>query len=191
MTNVPLARIDLKDRRFSLSYPPDDEDLRWSIATVGIVQPVILLDRTPRIPVAGWRRLRCARELRLREVPAIIVDGAGELTIFLRLVLPLSTSALATIGLFLILDYWNDWYHAMLYMSDYKKFPLQYMLYNLLSASEAIARLSRTASISVVEVPSRAVRMAMTVVATGPILLVYPFVQRYFVKGVTLGAVKG
>lgn len=119
------------------------------------------------------------------------IDGAGELTIFLRLVLPLSTSALATIGLFLILDYWNDWYHAMLYMSDYKKFPLQYMLYNLLSASEAIARLSRTASISVVEVPSRAVRMAMTVVATGPILLVYPFVQRYFVKGVTLGAVKG
>ncbi len=83
MTNVPLARIDLKDRRFSLSYPPDDQDLRWSIATVGIVQPVILLDRTPRIPVAGWRRLRCARELRLREVPAIIVD-LDEKTALLR-----------------------------------------------------------------------------------------------------------
>ncbi|OPY02030.1 MAG: putative chromosome-partitioning protein ParB [Syntrophorhabdus sp. PtaB.Bin184] len=83
MTNVPLARIDLKDRRFSLSYPPGDEDLRWSIATVGIVQPVILLDRTPCIPVAGWRRLRCARELHLREVPAIIVD-LDEKTALLR-----------------------------------------------------------------------------------------------------------
>lgn len=119
------------------------------------------------------------------------IDGAGEMTIFWRLVLPLSTSALATIGLFLVLDYWNDWYNAMLYISDYKKFPLQYMLYNLLSASEALSRLSRTANLTVVQVPSRAVRMAMTVIATGPILLVYPFVQRYFVKGVTLGAVKG
>lgn len=119
------------------------------------------------------------------------IDGAGEMTIFIRLVLPLSTSSLATIGLFLVLDYWNDWYNAMLYISDYKKFPLQYMLYNMLSASEALARLSKTANVNAVEVPSRAVRMAMTVVATGPILLVYPFVQRFFVKGVTLGAVKG
>ena len=119
------------------------------------------------------------------------IDGASELTIFVRLVLPLSTSALATIGLFLVLDYWNDWYHAMLYISDYKKYPLQYMLYNMLSTSEAISRISKMASVSVVDVPSRAMRMAMTVVATGPILLVYPFVQRFFVKGVTLGAVKG
>lgn len=119
------------------------------------------------------------------------IDGAGEMMIYLRLVLPLSTSAFATIGLFLILDYWNDWYHAMLYITDYKKFPLQYMLYNLLQTTEALSRISKNANISVVEVPSNAVRMAMTVVATGPILLVYPFVQRFFVKGVTLGAVKG
>lgn len=119
------------------------------------------------------------------------IDGANELVIYLRLVIPLSTSALATIGLFLMLDYWNDWYHAMLYVSDHKKYPLQYMLFNLLSTTEALSRLSKTANVSVVEVPSRAVRMAMTVVATGPILLAYPFVQRFFVKGVTLGAVKG
>jgi len=74
MTDVPLSRINLKDRRFSLSYPPGDEDLRWSITAVGIVQPVILLDRTPYVPVIGWRRLRCARELRMRSVPALIVD---------------------------------------------------------------------------------------------------------------------
>ena len=114
------------------------------------------------------------------------IDGAGEMTIYLRLVIPLSTSAFATIGLFLILDYWNDWYHTMLYISDYKKFPLQYMLYNMLQTTEALSRISKNANISVVEVPTRAVRMAMTVVATGPILLVYPFVQRFFVKGVTL-----
>jgi ParB-like chromosome segregation protein Spo0J len=74
MTDVPLSRINLKDGRFSLSYPPGDEDLRWSITAVGIVQPVILLDRTPYVPVIGWRRLRCARELRMRSVPALIVD---------------------------------------------------------------------------------------------------------------------
>lgn len=74
MTDVPLSRIDFKDRRFCLSYPPGDENLLWSIASVGIVQPIVLLDRAPYIAVGGWRRLRCARELRLRKVPALIVD---------------------------------------------------------------------------------------------------------------------
>jgi putative aldouronate transport system permease protein len=119
------------------------------------------------------------------------MDGAHEFVIFTRLILPLSTPALATIGLFLILDYWNDWYHAMLYIADRDKFPLQYMLYNMLSASEALARISSRSNVSMVQMPSNATRMAMTVIATGPIVLVYPFVQKYFVKGITLGAVKG
>jgi putative aldouronate transport system permease protein len=119
------------------------------------------------------------------------IDGAGHFRILFQLVIPLSTSALATIGLFFILDYWNDWYHAMLYISDYKKYPLQYMLYNLLSASEAYSRISRASSVAMVDMPSRSLKLSMTVIATGPVLLAYPFVQKYFVKGVTLGAVKG
>ncbi|OPJ63379.1 carbohydrate ABC transporter permease [Clostridium oryzae] len=119
------------------------------------------------------------------------IDGAGDFTIFLKLILPLSKAGLATIGLFIALDYWNDWYNAMLYMSDYKKFPLQYMLYNMLSSTEAMSRISSASSISMRDLPSQSLKLAMAVIATGPIILVYPFVQKYFVKGITVGAVKG
>ncbi len=74
MTNVPLSKIDLRDRRFSISYPGRDEKLLWSMGSIGMVQPVILLDRAPFIPVAGLKRLRCARELRLKTVKALIMD---------------------------------------------------------------------------------------------------------------------
>lgn len=119
------------------------------------------------------------------------IDGAGDFTIFIKLILPLSKAALATIGLFIALDYWNDWYNAMLYITEVKKFPLQYMLYNMLSSSEAISRISSAASIPAGDMPSQSLKLAMSVVATGPIILVYPFVQKYFVKGITVGAVKG
>ncbi len=74
MMDIPLSRIDLRDRRFSLSYPRDDGRLRWSVATVGIIQPVILLDRTPYVPITGWRRLESARALGMKTVPALIAD---------------------------------------------------------------------------------------------------------------------
>lgn len=74
MTNVQLSKIDLKDRRFSISYPGRDEKLLWSMGAMGMIQPVILLDRAPFIPVAGLKRLLCARELRLKAVKAIIMD---------------------------------------------------------------------------------------------------------------------
>jgi len=120
------------------------------------------------------------------------IDGASEYMIFFRLILPLSTASLATVGLFLALDYWNNWYNAMLYISKPDMYPLQYMLYNMMSAADAIARLSQhNTEMRAVDAPTRSLRMAMTVVATGPIILAYPFVQKYFVKGVTLGAVKG
>lgn len=119
------------------------------------------------------------------------IDGAGDFTIFIKLILPLSKAGLATIGLFYALDYWNDWYNAMLYISDYKRYPLQYMLYQMLSASDALSRISSMSSVSMSAIPSRALKLAMAVVATGPIVLVYPFIQKYFVKGITVGAVKG
>jgi putative aldouronate transport system permease protein len=119
------------------------------------------------------------------------MDGASDFVIFLKLVIPLSTAALATIGLFIALDYWNDWYNAMLYMTDYRKFPLQYMLYNLLSSQEALTRISSLSSVAIMDIPAQSLKLAMAVVATGPIILAYPFVQKYFVKGITVGAVKG
>ncbi|HAB60331.1 MAG TPA: sugar ABC transporter permease [Lachnospiraceae bacterium] len=119
------------------------------------------------------------------------IDGAGEFRIFKSIILPLLKSGLATIGLFLALGYWNDWYNAMLFMNTAEKYPLQYMLYDLLQRTQALARIASQAGIQVENMPSNTLKLAMAVVATGPIILVYPFVQKYFVKGITIGSVKG
>lgn len=119
------------------------------------------------------------------------IDGAGEYRTFFQIILPLLKSGMATIGLFLALGYWNDWYNAMLYINTDEKYPLQYMLYNLMQQTQALARIASQADIVVADLPSNSLKMAMAVVATGPIVLVYPFVQKYFVKGVTIGSVKG
>lgn len=119
------------------------------------------------------------------------IEGAGEFTIFFRLVLPLLKPALATIGLFLALDYWNDWYNAMLYITERTLYPLQYLLYAMLSETDAMSRIANSTGIPMGLLPSQSLKMAMTIVATGPIILVYPMVQKYFIKGITVGAVKG
>lgn len=119
------------------------------------------------------------------------IDGAGEYRIFFQIILPLLKSGMATIGLFLALGYWNDWYNAMLYINTDTKYPLQYMLYNLLQQTQALVRIASQAGIPVQNLPSNSLKMAMAVVATGPIILIYPFVQKYFVKGITIGSVKG
>lgn len=119
------------------------------------------------------------------------IDGAGEFRTFFSVILPLLKSGMATIGLFLALGYWNDWYNAMLYMNDESKYPLQYMLYSLMQKTQAMASIASQANISMADMPSSSLKLAMAVVATGPIVLVYPFVQKYFVKGVTVGSVKG
>lgn len=122
------------------------------------------------------------------------IDGANDFVIFIRLVLPLLKPALATVGLFLALAYWNEWYNCMLYVTDRTKFTLQYYLYNLLNSQEELQRMaSRGVSldISYYTQPTETMKLAMTCIVTGPIVLLYPFVQRYFVKGITIGAVKG
>lgn len=119
------------------------------------------------------------------------LDGAGEFTIFVKIILPLSKAGLATIGLFMALHYWNDWYNAMLYINDADKYPLQYMLYDLLNQAQSLSRIAAQSGIQVENLPTNTIKLAMAVVATGPILLLYPFVQKYFVKGITVGSVKG
>jgi putative aldouronate transport system permease protein len=119
------------------------------------------------------------------------IDGAGEFRIFLRIVLPLLPSGLATIGLFMALGYWNDWYNAMLYINESVKFPLQYMLYDLLMRAQAFARIASIVGIRVENLPTYSLKLAMAVVVTGPVILLYPFVQKYFIKGITIGSVKG
>lgn len=129
-------------------------------------------------------------------IPAAIsesakMDGANDFIIFIRLILPLSKPLIATLGLFSALAYWNDWYNCMLYISDDTRFTLQYYLQRVLGSAEAMRIVAEKSGIALPSLPLESMKMAMTVIATGPIVLLYPFVQRYFVKGLTIGAVKG
>lgn len=120
------------------------------------------------------------------------MDGAGDFTIYRKIVLPLCTPALATIGLFLALAYWNDWFQCALFIDDRHKYTLQYFLYNALNSAEFINQMAATSALVLNEpLPGETAKLAMSLVTMGPILLLYPLVQRYFVKGITVGAVKG
>ena len=134
----------------------------------------------------------------MRSVPheiteAAKIDGANDFYIFLRLILPLAVPGLATIGLFLGLSYWNDWFNAYLYVDKASMHPLQLLLYNKLATADYYKTSSNfnMGNISLAELPSESLKMATAVIATGPIILLYPFVQKYFIKGLTIGAVKG
>ena len=122
------------------------------------------------------------------------IDGARMIRIFVQIVLPISLPAIATIGLFLTFAYWNDWMMAKYYISGnrHNLFPLQYVL---ISLEENISFLTRNAQNmtagTATNVPSETVRMAMVVVSVVPIACSYPFFQKYFVSGLTIGAVKG
>jgi len=122
------------------------------------------------------------------------IDGAGELTIFFRLYIPIAKPLLATLGLFAALGYWNDWYNSMLFNTDESMQSLQYFLQDMLSTIQALKQLVAQGNSELakgVTLPTTSMKMAMTCVVTGPIIFLYPLVQKYFVKGLTIGAVKG
>ena len=107
--------------------------------------------------------------------------------------MPLSLPGLATIALFFTLKYWNDWYNALMFITDENLRNLQYLLQSMLSKIQLLneADGSNYLTESIGEIPSDSVRMALCMVAAGPILIVYPFFQKYFIQGLTVGAVKG
>jgi putative aldouronate transport system permease protein len=117
------------------------------------------------------------------------IDGSGEFHTFLKLVIPLSTPVLATIGLFVAVFHWNDWFTSALLIDNNKLFTLQFLLQSIMNN---IAYLSGNPLVekSAANLPDETARMATCILAVGPILLAYPFLQKYFVKGLTLGAVK-
>lgn len=115
------------------------------------------------------------------------IDGAGEWRIFFQIVLPLARPALATVGLFIALMYWNDWWLALLFIEDQRLIPLQYLLFNIMRTIDFLAASPQTVG---VPVPVQPARMALAVLAIGPIIFAALFVQRYFVRGITIGAIK-
>lgn len=119
------------------------------------------------------------------------IDGAGDFRIYWNIFMPLAKPSLATIGLFLTLGYWNEWYNAMLYIQSPDKYPLQYFLQRMVSQANVQLLIQQGVTVNTADLPSESIKMATAVVAIGPIILAYPFVQKYFVSGLTIGAVKG
>lgn len=120
------------------------------------------------------------------------IDGAGDFKIFTALILPMLKPALATIGLFLALGYWNEWYQSSLFLSSKVKIiPLQFNLYRVVNETQSLKNSIAGQFVSVADLPTESLKMATACLATGPIILLYPFVQKYFIGGITVGAVKG
>lgn len=121
------------------------------------------------------------------------IDGANDVYILVRIILPLSKPALATIGLFYALGYWNEWFMALLYIDDPKLYTLQYLVMRLQRSVDFMSSsvFAQSKITSGVLLPSIGLRIATAMVTIGPIVLLYPFLQKYFIKGVMLGAIKG
>ena len=118
------------------------------------------------------------------------MDGAGEWRCFFQIAVPLSTPALATIGLFTMLGYWNDFYTALLYIDKWELYPIQYLLWTVLQTAQMLAQTEQLVE-EPIQVPILPMRMAMVVIAIVPIAFGYLFVQRYLVRGIRLGSLKG
>ena len=120
------------------------------------------------------------------------MDGCGFFRIYYQIILPMLKPALATIGLFLAIGYWNEWYQSSLFLSEKMSvYPLQYTLYKVVNKVNSLKSTVAGQYVDLSDLPSNGLKMANAVLATGPVILLYPFVQRYFIGGITVGAVKG
>lgn len=127
-------------------------------------------------------------------IESALIDGASEYRIFSALIIPLSTPAIATIGLLNLFGYWNNWMTALLYIQNKELYPLQYLLQKIMMDIQAVLANMDKMPRQVIEdmnVPSETTRMALAVVAAGPMLIIMPFFQKYFVRGMTVGSIKG
>lgn len=128
----------------------------------------------------------------LEVIESAKIDGANEWKIFFRIILPLATPALATVGLFIGFTYWNDWWLGLLFIDDEKLVPLQLLLYRTMNSIEFFATNAQyiSGNIDLSQFPSLSTRMALALLGAGPMLFVFPFCQKYFVKGMTVGSLK-
>ena len=120
------------------------------------------------------------------------IDGAGEWRTFFRIVLPVSLPGIASVSFFILLAIWNDWNTPLLYITDEKLFNLQFLLQRIMKSIELIKNNPEYAKVAstMTAVPTEGARMALCFIALGPILVVYPFFQKYFIEGITVGSVK-
>ena len=119
------------------------------------------------------------------------IDGANDAVIAFRIYFPLSVPVLATVGLFYALGYWNDWWNAIMLVDNRDLYPIQYFLLQLKSQVTMLKDLQRMTGIGSGATPTESLKMATAIVTVGPIVLLYPFLQKYYVKGLVVGSVKG
>jgi putative aldouronate transport system permease protein len=129
-------------------------------------------------------------------IEAAKIDGASELRILFQIVLPLSKPVLATVALFCVLSKWNDWFTSLIYIKDSQLYTLQFLLQRILRDIDFVKNMIRdmpNIDLSEMEkgLPSESLKFAMCIISAGPMLVVFPFFQKYFTKGLTVGAVKG
>ena len=122
---------------------------------------------------------------------AATIDGCSDFQILVKIILPLSTASIMTIGMFYAVGYWNSWFSAMIYLRDADKYPLQLVLRQIVLQNQILDLMGQESAEDLSKVTGESVKYATVMVATVPILCVYPFVQKYFVKGVMVGSIKG
>lgn len=162
------------------------------------IKNTILAQLVPGLLVNAWN-VMMIRTYFTTNIPdslaeSAYLDGANDFWIYIKIVLPLSTPILGAMGFRAALSYWNNWYNSMIYVTDEKLYSLQYLMTKSLldiQALKAVTDLTPEMQEALGTMPTETVRMAMAVVGAGPMLVVFPFFQKYFVKGITVGAVKG
>lgn len=155
------------------------KDTLWALILPNMLNPFYAF-----ILVSGFKEI----PYELNE--AAYMDGAGEFQIFSKIIVPVAKPTIVIIMLFYTLQYWNDWWLSVLFIDDYKLHPLQMMIRQMISNINASSYINSAGSLNIV-VPTNSIKMVVVCATIGPIILVYPFIQKYFVKGITLGAVKG
>ncbi|GGA03851.1 putative ABC transporter permease protein YtcP [Paenibacillus marchantiophytorum] len=196
LTALPLSRKSLPGRSYFLMFIVFTMLFNGGfIPSYLLVKEIGLLDSSWSLIIPGLINAFYMMIVKsfFEQLPEAIdeaarIDGAGELAILFRIVLPLSVPIIATVGLFYAVWHWNSYFDALLYINDASKQPLQLFLRQILLASVAISGDAAEAANSVNPI---SVQMASVAVTTIPILLVYPFIQKHFTRGVLLGSVKG
>lgn len=154
----------------------------------GLILPNLLMSGFTVILVKNYFATSIPPEL----FEAAEIDGAGQLSIFFKIVFPLSTPILATVGLMAAVTYWNDWQNGLYYISDHKLYSIQQLLNEMNNNIQYLAsNASNLGGVDTSNLPSVTIRLAIAVIAILPILCIYPFFQKYFAKGIVMGAVKG
>jgi putative aldouronate transport system permease protein len=203
MLAYPLSRPDLKGRKvftflvvFTMLFNGGLVPTYLLYTKYLVIKNTIWALIIPRLLLSGFNIILMKSYFENNIPSALIesakIDGAGEYRIFFKIVLPLSLPIMATVGLMSGLAYWNDWNNGLIYITDARLNSIQLVLNQMITNIQALATSDLNSnSTSNTPLPSTSVRMAIAVVAVVPVLIAYPFFQKFFVKGITVGAVKG